>query len=152
MRSRSWKAKQRGTERHGEFIAGKFEFEHGNVDQAHRYFDSALRFQSENSTILIYYAALLVRTGKPTQALPYAQRAVRTAPNSPDAYTILGYSQFACDRTKEAIASWKHSLELRPDSAVQQFLAKHSVKTPSRRTSPSVKAAILSFTTRQTDF
>ena len=106
------------------FIAGKFEFEHGNVDQAHRYFDSALRFQSENSTILIYYAALLVRTGKPTQALPYAQRAVRAAPNSPDAYTILGYSQFACDRTKEAIASWKHSLELRPDSAVQQFLAK----------------------------
>src|SRR5882762_1274102 len=106
------------------FIAGKFDFEHGNIDQARRYFDSALRFQPENSTILIYYAALLVRTGNPTQALPYAQRAVRAAPNSPDAYTILGYSQFACDRTKEAIASWKHSIELRPDSAVQQFLAK----------------------------
>src|SRR6202011_6393776 len=44
--------------------------------------------------------------------------------DSPDAFTILGYAQFACDRTKEAIASWKHSLELRPDSAVQQFLAK----------------------------
>jgi len=107
-----------------DFIAGKFEFEHGNIAQARRYFESALRFQSENSTILIYYAALLVRTGNAAQALPYAQRAVHSAPESPDAYTMLGYAQFASDHTKEAIASWKRSLELRPDSAVQQFLAK----------------------------
>ncbi len=107
-----------------DFIAGKFEFEHGNIDQARRYFDSALRFQPENSTVLIYYAALLVRTGNPSQALTYAQRAVRSAPESPDAYTVLGYAQQACDRTKDAVASWKHSLELRPDPAVQQYLAK----------------------------
>ena len=107
-----------------DFIAGKSEFEHGNVAQARRYFESALRFQPENSTILIYYAALLVRTGNAAQALPYAQRAVRSAPDSPDAYTMLGYAQFISDRTKEAVASWKHSLELRPDPQVQQFLAK----------------------------
>ncbi|SRR5712692_5339713 len=106
------------------FIAGKFEFEHGNVNEARRYFESALRFQPENSTILIYYSALLVRTGNAAQALPYAQRSVRAAPNSPDAYTMLGYAQFASDRTKDAIASWKHSLNLRPDATVQQFLAK----------------------------
>ena len=68
-----------------DFIAGKFEFEHGNVDQSRRYFESALRFQPENATVLIYYAALLVRTGNAAQALPYAQRAVRAAPQSPDA-------------------------------------------------------------------
>jgi tetratricopeptide (TPR) repeat protein len=107
-----------------DFIAGKFEFEHGNIDQARRYFDSALRFQPENATVLIYYAALLVRTGNASQALSYAQRAVSAAPQSPDAYTVLGYAQQACDRTKDAIASWKHSLELRPDPAVQQYLAK----------------------------
>jgi len=107
-----------------DFIAGKFEFEHGNVDQARRYFDSALRFQPANATVLIYYAALLVRTGNASQALPYAQRAVSAAPQSPDAYTVLGYAQMASDHTKEAIASWKHSLELRPDPAVQQYLAK----------------------------
>ncbi|MGC2366444.1 MAG: peptidase MA family metallohydrolase [Candidatus Sulfotelmatobacter sp.] len=107
-----------------DFIAGKFEFEHGNIDHARRYFDSALGFQPENATVLIYYAALLVRTGNASQALSYAQRAVIAAPQSPDAYTVLGYAQQACDRTKEAIASWKHSLELRPDPAVQQYLAK----------------------------
>src|SRR5579862_3416725 len=107
-----------------DFIAGKFEFEHGNIAQARQYFESALRFQPNNSTILIYYAALLVRTGNAAQALPYAQRAARSAPNSPDAYTMLGYAQFASDHTKEAVASWKRSLELRPDPAVQNLLAK----------------------------
>ena len=107
-----------------DFIAGKFEFEHGNIAQAKSYFENALRFQSENSTILIYYAALLVRIGSAAQALPYAQRAVRSDPQSPDAYTMLGYAQFASDHTKDAVASWKRSLELRPDPAVQQFLAK----------------------------
>src|SRR6202046_150207 len=107
-----------------DFIAGKFEFDHGNIDQARRYFESALRFQPENSTVLIYYAALLVRVGNPSQALSYAQRSVSAAPSSPDAYTVLGYAQQASDRTKEAVASWKHSLELRPDPAVQKYLEK----------------------------
>jgi tetratricopeptide (TPR) repeat protein len=106
------------------FIAGKFEFDHGNLEQAHRYFDSALRFQPENATVLIYYSALLVRTGNAVQALSYAQRAVRAAPQSADAYTVLGYAQQACDRTKDAVASWKRSVELRPDPAVEQYLAK----------------------------
>jgi tetratricopeptide (TPR) repeat protein len=107
-----------------DFIAGKFEFEHGNIAQSRGYFESALRFQPDNSTILIYYVALLVRTGNAAQALSYAQRSVRSAPSSPDAYTMLGYAQFASDHTKDAVASWKRSLELRPDPTVQQFLAK----------------------------
>ena len=107
-----------------DFIAGKFEFDHGNINQARQYFESALRYQADNSTILIYYAAVLVRSGNASQAVAYAQRAVRSAPESPDAYTMLGYAQFASDHTKEAIASWKRSLALRPDTAVQQFLSK----------------------------
>jgi tetratricopeptide (TPR) repeat protein len=107
-----------------DFIAGKFEFDHGNINQARQYFDNALRYQADNSTILIYYAAVLVRTGNPSQAVVYAQRAVRAAPESPDAHTMLGYAQFASDHTKDAISSWKRSLALRPDSAVQQFLSK----------------------------
>jgi tetratricopeptide (TPR) repeat protein len=107
-----------------DFIAGKFEFDHGNIAQARRYFESALNFQPDNSTILTYYAALLIRTGNAAQALTYAQRAVRAAPSSADAYTMQGYAEFAADRTKEAVASWNHSLELRPDPAVQQLLAK----------------------------
>src|SRR5579871_1853434 len=85
-----------------DFIAGKFEFEHGNIAQSRQYFESALRFQPDNSTILIYYAAVLVRTGNASQALSYAQRAVRAAPESPDAYTMLGYALFASDQIGRA--------------------------------------------------
>jgi tetratricopeptide (TPR) repeat protein len=106
------------------FIAGKFEFEHGNINQSRQYFENALRFQPENSTILIYYVAMLVRTGNAKLALPYAQQAVRSAPQSPDAFTILGYAQLATDHTKEAVASWQRSLELRPDAHVRELLAK----------------------------
>jgi tetratricopeptide (TPR) repeat protein len=107
-----------------DFIAGKFEFERGNVARSQQYFENALRFQPDNSTILVYYAALLVRTGNASQAMSYAQRAVRAAPSSADAYTMLGYAQFASDHTREAITSWKRSLQLRPDAKVEQFLAK----------------------------
>jgi tetratricopeptide (TPR) repeat protein len=107
-----------------DFIAGKFELEHGNIAQSRVYFENALRFQPNNSTVLMYYAALLVRTGNASQALSYAQRAVRAAPDSADAYTMLGYAQFASDRTTDAIASWKRSLELRPDVKVERLLAK----------------------------
>jgi hypothetical protein len=108
----------------GYFIAGKHEFDHGNLGKARAYFEAALRFDSENPTILNYYAALLVRTGNAAEALPYAERAVRAAPDSPDALTVLGYVQFAADRTPEAVRTWKHSLELRPDALVQKLLEK----------------------------
>ena len=108
----------------GYFIAGKHEFDHGNFSKARTYFEAGLRFDSQNPTILNYYAALLVRTGNATEALPYAERAVRSAPDSPDALTVLGYVQFAADRTQDAIRTWKHSLELRPDATVQKYLEK----------------------------
>lgn len=107
-----------------DFIVGKFEFERGNIAQSRQYFENALRFRPNSSTILVYYAALLIRTGNASQALSYAQRAVQSAPDSPDAWTMLGYAQFASDHTKDAIVSWKRSLRLRPDAKVEQFLAK----------------------------
>ena len=108
----------------GFFIAGKFEFDRGNFPKARGYFETALRYDSENPTILNYLAALLVRIGNPSEALSYAEHAVRVVPDSPDALDVLGYAQFAADRTGDAIRTWKRSLQLRPDAAVQQLLAK----------------------------
>jgi tetratricopeptide (TPR) repeat protein len=108
----------------GYFIAGKHEFDHGRYPKARTYLDTALRFDGQNPTILNYYAALLVKTGKAAEALPYAERAVRSAPDSPDALSVLGYVQFAADRDQDAIRSWKHSLELRPDAIVQEYLTR----------------------------
>lgn len=106
------------------FLAGKHEFEHGNLPQARRHFEAALRFQPDNSTILNYYAMALARSGSAAAALSYAERSTRANPNSADAFTVLGYVMFSADRTKDAIRAWKRSLELRPDSVVEKYLAK----------------------------
>ena len=106
----------------GYFLAGKFEADHGNFPEAKRYYESALRFQSDNATLLIYYAASLLRTGHKSEAMTYAERAARIAPDSPDALGMLGFVQFASDRTPDAIRSWKRSFELRPDPVIKQYL------------------------------
>lgn len=113
----------------GYFIAGKHEFDRGNFSQARSYFDTALHFQPDSPTILNYYAAALVRMGMAKQALSYAERSTRLAPNSADSFAVLGFVQFSLDRSKDAIRSWKRSLELRPDPAVEQYIAKAQRET-----------------------
>ena len=108
----------------GYFLAGKHESDRGNLAQAKRYFETALRFQPDNSTLLTYYAACLYRTGHAPEAVSYAERAVRADPDSPDALAMLGFVQFASDHTADAIRAWKKSLELRPDATVSQYLAR----------------------------
>jgi tetratricopeptide (TPR) repeat protein len=106
------------------FLAGKHESDHGNFPVAKRYYESALGFQPDNSTLLIYYAATLMRTGQASEALRYAQHAVAVTPESPDAIAMLGFVEFASDHTPEAIRWWKKSLTLRPDATVSQYLAR----------------------------
>jgi len=106
------------------FLAGKHESDRGNFSQARRYYESALRFQPDNSTLLIYYAATLMRTGHAHEALPYAEHAASVDPSSPDAIAMLGFVQFASDQTSDAIRSWKKSLALRPDATISQYLAR----------------------------
>jgi hypothetical protein len=108
----------------GYYLAGKHEFEAQNYPLSASYFEKAVRFDPKNPAILNYYAALLVRTGNAGEAQAYAERAVRLAPNSPDAYAVLGYAQFAGDHNREAIESWKHSISLRPDAQLSALLAK----------------------------
>lgn len=106
------------------FLAGKHESDRGNFTGAKRYYDSALHYQPDNSTLLIYYAATLMRTGHAAEALPYAQRAASLDSSSPDAIAMLGFVQFASDHTPDAIRSWKKSLTLRPDATVSEYLAR----------------------------
>ncbi len=113
-----------GTTAAAYFIAGKHELEAGNLPQARAYFDTALRFQSDSPTILNYYAVVLSRMGRLREALAYAERSTQLAPNSADSYAVLGFVQYASDRTRDAIRSWKRSLALRPDATVQAHLDK----------------------------
>jgi tetratricopeptide (TPR) repeat protein len=106
------------------YIAARAEFQSGKYKDSRRDFETALRSDPQNPTVLNYYAALLVRTGNPLDAISYAEKATQFAPDSADAFAVLGYAQFAADRPRDAIQSWRKSLALRPDASLQQLLAR----------------------------
>jgi tetratricopeptide (TPR) repeat protein len=106
------------------YIAGRQEFQSGKYDQARRDFEAALHQDPRNPSILNYYAALLVKTGNAQEAVSNAQRAAGLAADSADALAVLGYAQYAANRPRDAMQSWKRSLALRPDASIQQLLAR----------------------------
>jgi len=108
----------------GYFLAGRHEIEQGNTTAARGYYESALRLQPENAILLAHFTVLLLRAGATREGLAAAEHAVRVAPESADAHAVLGAAQYASDRTNEAIRSWKRSLTLRVDPAVERLLAK----------------------------
>jgi tetratricopeptide (TPR) repeat protein len=108
----------------GLFLAGRHEFERGDRERARFYFDRALSFAPQNDVILVSYAAVLIQLGRPADAIPFAERATRSAPNSADAWMILGFADYSADRLAQAVIAWKRSLALRPNDNVQQYLAR----------------------------
>lgn len=104
------------------YIAARTEFQQGKFADARRDLESGLRDDPENPALLNYYAAALLRTGDPLSAARYAEKACAIVPDSPDAFAVLGYAQFAAGRVRDAIVSWKKSLALRPDDSIQAML------------------------------
>lgn len=106
------------------FQAGQFMLEQGDRDSTVRYFDRALHFEPNDAAVLINYAAVLVRVGRPQDARPIAERAVQSAPDSADAWAVLGYANMQTDHSHEAVEAFQKSLKLRPDENVEAFLRK----------------------------
>lgn len=104
------------------YIAARTEYDAGRYPDCRRDLETALRFNPESPAVLNYYAAVLVRTGNALDAVSSAERAARIAPDSPDAWAVLGYAQFSAGRTRDAIESWKKSLALRSDPSVQSLV------------------------------
>ncbi len=106
------------------FAAGHHEYENGDRERARTYFQRALQFAPEDANILSNYAAVLVQLGRAADALPIAEHATRAAPNSSDAFTILGFAYYRSEHTRDAVAAWQKALELRPDQALKANIAK----------------------------
>jgi tetratricopeptide (TPR) repeat protein len=115
------------------YIAAKAEFQAAKYQDSQHDFQTALRYQDDNPAILTYYAALLVRMGNSLDGISYAEKATRIVPDSPDAFSVLGYAQFSANRLRDAIQSWKRSLSLRPDNTVQQLLARAERESSAER-------------------
>jgi tetratricopeptide (TPR) repeat protein len=106
------------------YAAAQHEFTRGSLEQSRLYLERALSFTPTNSILLDNHAYVLLLLGKTAEALSEADRATKLAPNSADAFKILGMAYYRSDKNPEAIRAWKRSLELRPDPQVRDYLRK----------------------------
>ncbi len=108
----------------GYFIAGRFELDHGDREHARRYLETALASVPDNGYILQNYALTLLKLGRAREAVPYAEQATRSLPDSADAWAVLGFCYYSADRGKEAQKAWQKSLDLHPDENLQKYADK----------------------------
>lgn len=104
------------------FIAAVFEEKQNHLAGASRYLQAGLTYQPDSAVLLEHYAAMLLQLGRNAEALSCAERATRSAPQSAEAFMVLGYAYYQGNRNRDAIAAWKKSLALHPDENVQRLL------------------------------
>ena len=61
-------------------------------------------------------AQLALQHGERAQALDYARKAVKSAPNDPQLWFLLGYAARLNNQFKESEAAYQHGLSLSPGS------------------------------------
>jgi tetratricopeptide (TPR) repeat protein len=108
----------------GYLDAARYELAHGDRALGIAYMQRAVTLAPGDAALLSWYVSALIRAGRYSDALPQAERMAELAPSRPEAFTLLGLALYHADQTERAVRAWKQSVELRPDPAVQQLLAK----------------------------
>lgn len=103
-------------------IAANFEAHRNNLAAAARYLEKSLFYLPSHPVLLENYASVLMHLGRASEAVSYAEQATRVGGTSADAFAVLGYAYYRTDRSREALAAWRKSLQLRSDDAVRQLM------------------------------
>jgi tetratricopeptide (TPR) repeat protein len=104
--------------------AARFEMMKGDLERALADARAAVQYAPEEPATLIELAYVYLRRSEFKQSLEYLERAKRYAPKNPDIYKLEGWTYYGLNRPDHAVAEWKKSLALRPDSEVQAALDK----------------------------
>ena len=104
--------------------ASRFEMSRGDLEHALADARAAVFYAPEDPSALMELAYVYLRRSEFKQSLEYLERAKRYAPKSPDVYKLEGWTYYGLNRPDQAVAEWKKSLSLRPDSEVQAALDK----------------------------
>lgn len=104
--------------------ASQFELAKGDLANALSDARTALTYLPEQPVLLMNVAYLYLRQSQFKESLEYLQRAERGAPKNADVYKLEGWAFYGMNRPDQAVAQWKKSLALRPDSETQNALDK----------------------------
>jgi tetratricopeptide (TPR) repeat protein len=104
--------------------AAQFELTRGDMENALADERTALTYGPESAALLMNVAYLHLRRSEFKQSLEYLERARRAEPENPDVPKLAGWAYYGLNKMDQAVAEWKRSLALRPDSEVQAALEK----------------------------
>ena len=104
--------------------AAQFELAHGDMEHALGDERTAITYLPEQPVLLMNVAYLYLKKSEFKQAVEYLERAKRVAPDNADIYKLEGWAYYGMNRPDQAVAEWKKSLALKPDSDTQAALDK----------------------------
>jgi tetratricopeptide (TPR) repeat protein len=104
--------------------AAQFELAHGDLEHALGDERTAINYLPEQPVLLMNVAYLYLKKSEFKQSVDYLERAKRVATDNPDIYKLEGWAYYGMNKPDQAVAEWKKSLALRPDSETQAALDK----------------------------
>ena len=104
--------------------AAQFELAHGDLEHALNDERTAVTYQPDQPVLLMNLAYLHLKKSEFKQAVEYLERAKRNTADNADIYKLEGWAYYGMNRVDQAVAEWKKSLSLRPDSETREALEK----------------------------
>jgi tetratricopeptide (TPR) repeat protein len=104
--------------------AAQFELAHGDLEHALGDERTAITFLPDQPVLLMNVAYLYLKKSEFKQSVEYLERAKRVSTDNPDIYKLEGWAYYGMNRPDQAVAEWKKSLALKPDSETQAALDK----------------------------
>jgi len=104
--------------------AAKFEMGRGDIDHAVEDERTALRYVPQEPALLMNLAYLYLKRSEFKESLEYLERARRVLPDDPEVPKLAGWAYYGLNKIDFAVAEWKKSLAIRPDSEVKAALKK----------------------------
>ncbi len=89
----------------------------GKYEEALKYYDTALRAQSNNLRALFNKGVMLHMLGRPAEAIEYYDRYLEINPYDPEAWSNKGMALRRMGKVEEAIKAYEKGIELNQDDA-----------------------------------
>jgi len=96
----------------------------GDFERAVDRYNVGLRFDPNNTALLMEAAYLHLRRSEYSVAKDLLERARRLDPDSAEAAKLSGWAYYGLNRAADAVTEWKHAMELKPDEETKHALEK----------------------------
>jgi tetratricopeptide (TPR) repeat protein len=107
-----------------ESAAAQFEISVGDFPRAVDHYNVGLRFDPDNTGLLLESAYLHLRRSEYSAAADLLDHARRIDPDSADVAKLSGWAYYGLNRAADAVTQWKRAMEIKPDEETQHALEK----------------------------